>query len=376
MRVVWVRHSPKVIGRANRDNHLLSRLATKHDIHVVTWEDADTISNALWKRFQFKYSICDSLPTYTIPKLPRVPGWRLWWRSINEPIFRAAIKYIEIKIKPDIVVVAPCWQAIGFPHLTKAIRVFDWLDGTDWRYPNWRASDIAYLDWSQAVMTVSEALALRAAPWQRPTVVIPNGVELARLISLQDQRDFIRQKLNVNGCHVVSLIGLTAAADHYWVETIRKLVKENTGIVFVAVGRGGLSQLMLQLATELSSGFRWIGPVDYETALEWFVASDVTWYPAEDNDYFHVASPLKIYEGLAAGAQVVVAPKLRSLKNLNIPSLHFADPTTSSLLATTLTALQTSRLDIGVIEKQLAQYSWDNLAEQMSTFFDQLPNTL
>jgi glycosyltransferase involved in cell wall biosynthesis len=372
-RVLWVRHTPRASGRVTRDMHLLPRLSSQFDLHVLTWKERASSLREEWKRLIPRYHVDEGIPTWTLPSLPKPPGWRRWWRSINEPMFRGAIHAIERRIQPDLIVVGPSWFTMGLPPSTRAIRVFDYLDGADWRLPHWRGPETAYLDWSDATICVSEVLAARVTPWRKPALVAPNGVELERLIALREDREDVRRRLGVHDRDVVSLIGLTAAPSRYWVEAIRTLAAEHPRFLFLAVGTGReFTPLFDQLSRELGSSLRWMGPVSYEEALDCFVASDVTWYPAEDNEYFHAASPLKIYEGLAAGAQVVVAPRLRGLGSLEAPSLHFADPTVDGLVQVTRAAFGVSPASAELVRSRLRDYSWDHIAKQIAAFFQEL----
>ncbi len=356
-------------GRTTRDAYLLPRLAREHDVEVVTWEDGETVGRAVWRRFAFRQTDFMGLRTWVLPKLPRPPGWKSWWPSINQPIFRSAIRLLERRVSADVFVVGPSWTSMGFPPRTRAVRVFDYLDGGDWADPHWGGPDIAYLDWSEALLTVSQPLATVAAPWHRPTAVIPNGVELERVMQLRPRRDDIRAAFGFEGRKVVSLVGLTAGRSLYWAESVRRLARTVPQFLFVAAGRGPLSEVIEGLARELPGSVKWLGPVGYETALELFVASDVTWYPGEDVDYFHNASPLKIYEGLAAGADVVVAPRLRSLAGLDVRSLRVANPTAEDLAGVTANALSSpTRLATAELAEGLAPFSWDALAARTSSF--------
>ncbi len=369
LRILWVRHSPLMPGRTTRDAYLLPRLAREHDVDVVTWEDGESVGRAVWRRLTFRQTEFQGLRTWVLPKLPRPPGWKSWWPSVNQPLFRTAIRLLERRVSADVFVVGPSWTSMGFPPRTRAVRVFDYLDGGDWADPHWGGPDIAYLDWSEALLTVSRPLATVAAPWHRPTEVIPNGVELERLIQLGTRRDEIRTRLGWQGRKVVSLVGLTAARSLYWAESVRLLARTVPQFVFVAAGRGPLSQVIEGLARELPGSVNWLGPVSYETALDLFVASDVTWYPGEDVDYFHNASPLKIYEGLAAGTDVVMAPRLRSLAAFDLRSLRVAEPTAESLAGVTAQALASpSRLPAAELADRLAPCSWDALAARTSSF--------
>ena len=369
LRILWVRHSPMMPGRTTRDGYLLPRLAREHDIEVITWEDGESVGKAVWRRLAFRKTEFLGLPTWVLPKLPRLPGWKPWWASINQPIFQTAIRWLERRSSPDVVVVGPSWTAMGFPPRTRALRVFDYLDGGGLADPRWGRADRAYLDWSEALLAVSGPLAQLAEPWRRPTEVIPNGVELERLVQLGARRDQIRARLGLEGRKIVSLVGLTAGESLYWADSVRTLARTTPGFVFVAAGRGPLSGVIEGLARELPDSVKWLGPVNYETALDVFVASDVTWYPGDDIEYFHNASPLKIFEGLAAGTDVVMAPKLRSLAQFDLRSLRVANPTAGDLAAVTAQALAApARVSTAELIEQLAPYSWDTLAARTSSF--------
>jgi glycosyltransferase involved in cell wall biosynthesis len=369
LRILWVRHTPTLKGRTTRDAYLLPRLAREHDIEVVTWEDAESAAGAPWRRLAFRKTESLGLPTWVLPKLPRPPGWRVWWASINQPIFRMALRMLERRFRPDVVVVGPCWTAMGFPPRTRALRVFDYLDGGDWTHPGWRAADVAYLDWCEAVIAVSGSLAERTHAWGREVELIPNGLELDRLLALGGEREALRARHALTGRRVVSLVGLTASSGLYWIDAIRELARKVDQLLFVAVGCGPLASAIEGLARELPAQVRWLGPVPYQEALELFAASDVTWYPGEDTGYFHNASPLKVFEGLGAGTQVVVAPRLRSLAGLSLPTLHFASPTAASLAEVTARALLSPEVASAASRSAaLSRYSWDVIATQASGF--------
>ncbi len=314
----------------------------------------------------------EATDTWLVPRLPRPPGWPIWKPSVGQPVFRAVLCLIERRFAPHIVVVGPSWGQVGLPPALRALRVFDYLDGSDWSYPHWRGAELSYLDWSDAVLAVSEPLARRVEPWQRPCLLAPNGVDLASYAPLRSSRALIRSQLGIGPERLVTLIGLTAASDPYWIEAIRKLLHGSDSVVFAAVGGGPLAARMEHLGSELGRRFRWVGAVPYTEAQRWFVASDATWYPGADIEYFHVASPLKVFEGLAAGTQVVVAPRLRSLAGLELPSLRFVQPTTPALVRGTLEALQATGTPSNLLTEQLAPYSWDSIAGRVSAFLEDL----
>lgn len=373
LRILWVRHAPIAEGRTTRDVYLVPRIARRHQVEVVTWEDAETVRGSPWRRLMFRKTETLGLPTWVLPKLPRPPGWPVWWPSVNQPFFQAAMLWLERHLRADVVVAGPTWTSTGFPPRTKrALRVFDYLDGGDWRDPHWRAPDTRYLDWSQAILAVSEALASVAAPWARPTEVVHNGLELERLLGRRPLRTAIRERLGLEHRRVVSLIGLTASRDDlYWVEAIRRLARSVEGFLFVAAGRGPVAATIQSLARELPGHVRWLGTVSYEQALDLFVASDVTWYPGEDIGYFHNASPLKVFEGIGAGTEVVVAPALRSLSAIDIASLHFASPNAEEFTAATVRALAAPKhLSDAELTLKLAARSWDVIAARTCSFLE------
>jgi hypothetical protein len=233
---------------------------------------------------------------------------------------------------------------------------------------------MAYLDWSDAVITVSHELARRAEAWHRPCVVVPNGALVSELVALQADRASIRRDLGFGSETVVSLVGLTAAPDQYWARAIEGLLAADQTVVFAAVGSDRFISPVMESMARRTRGARLkvVGPVNHEEAQRWFVASDVTWYPGQENDYFHVASPLKIFEGLAAGAHVVVAPKLRSLSELHVSSLHFAEPTPESLIRVTVEHMHRERVPPRELESALAAWTWDALAEKLRAFLERV----
>ncbi len=371
LRILWVRHSPVAAGRVNRDSFLVPRLGGRHEVRVVSWNNRET-AGGLLAGLGAGRRVDDGIETWFIPRLPRPPGWPIWWPSVGQPLFRFALKRLERRFSPDIVVVGPSWGQVGLPPPVRALRVFDYLDGSDWSQRRWRQAELSYLDWSDAVLAVSEPLACRVEPWQRPRLLAPNGVDLAASLALRESRNEIRAELGIGNHRLVSLIGLTAAPDPYWMGAIRELVRTHSSVLFAAVGRGTLVPHMERLAAELGPRFRWVGPLSYEQARRWFVASDVTWYPGADIEYFHLASPLKVFEGLAAGTQVVVAPRLRSLRGLDVASLHFVEPTTAALVQGTLDALRAHPVASGLLAERLARHPWDAIAHDVSAFFEEL----
>lgn len=369
LRILWVRHSPKLPGRVTRDNFLVPRLARRHYIEVVTWNSRESAGTLGLLKFGSHSE--DGVRTWIVPRLPRIPGWPAWRTSVGQPLFRAALRWISRRMRPDVVVVGPSWTQVGVPPRLSALCVFDYLDGSDWSHPKWRASELALLDWADGAICVSEALASRARLLGKPCATVPNGVDLEAFAGLRAQRDHIRSELGLVDRKVVTLIGLTAADDDYWVESVRLLAAKVPGFLFAAVGSGSLAGRLRSLERALPAQVRFVGPVPYEEAKRWFVASDVTWYPGMDIEYFHVASPLKVFEGLAAGAQVLVAPRLRSLESLETPALHFSAPTTDAFTMSTQqllssTAAVPARLDV------LAPYSWDRLSDDLATFLESL----
>ncbi len=169
MRILWVRHAPLMPGLVTRDVHLLPRIARRNEVHVVTWEDRDTAPRAPWRWVIPRKTTMLGLPTYVLPHLPRPPGWPHWLPRVNQPFFRHALRELERRLSPHALVVTPSWSNMGYPPPCAAARVFDWLDGSDWRSPSLRDVEQHYLDWCDGVMAVSEPLAQRVrgtSGWQ------------------------------------------------------------------------------------------------------------------------------------------------------------------------------------------------------------------
>ena len=104
------------------------------------------------------------------------------------------------------------------------------------------------------------------------------------------------------------------------------------------------------------------------------MATDVGLYTVDDSpkplgDYYHRASPLKIFEYSAMGKRVAVAPWLDEVARMSLPNVSFCEPD-----AEPLAKHISSLADNGhpSIETNLSSYDWTVLAAQVEDVLAQV----
>ncbi|HZT44220.1 MAG TPA: glycosyltransferase [Chthonomonadaceae bacterium] len=309
MRLLWVPHTP-VEGdgwEGCRQYHLLNRLCDEHELHVVSWRQSKSLEAArewgrVWqekKRFGMQHTLSLAPNFYRFLTREYPATYHL---ALNQRLFRKALKGLMADLSPDAVVYSSSHHWTGFPPFdVPAPIVFDYVD----RSPEW--VEARYIRSSAAVVAITPELAAATVRYGKPTHVIPNGVDLQRYA--QRDRAQAKAKLGLGDHIVVSLIGLTCSHDLYFLEAVAAVQRRLPEARLLVVGGGPMREAIVRRAEEL--GIRDLiapGQIDHREIHAYFAATDVGLYPGDDTPYYRLASPLKVIEYSAAGAQVVSSP--------------------------------------------------------------------
>jgi glycosyltransferase involved in cell wall biosynthesis len=144
-----------------------------------------------------------------------------------------------------------------------------------------------------------------AAPG-RPTVVVPNGVELERFAD-PPSKNTARVTLGLPlDRRLVGFVG--ALRPWHGVDVAIRALVDVPGAELVVAGDGPVRADLMALAIEVgvADRVRWLGQVPHERIPTVLAAVDVAVAPYPDLDGFFF-SPLKLYEYLAAGVPVVAS---------------------------------------------------------------------
>jgi glycosyltransferase involved in cell wall biosynthesis len=232
---------------------------------------------------------------------------------------------------------------------TKVPVVFDYVD----KSPTWIESK--YCACSERIIAVSDALQKEVKQYGKPSIVIPNGVDLQRYRATD--RKAAKDRLGLSGKTVVSLIGLTCSPTLYFVESIAKLQQLLPDLAFLIIGEGPLQSKISEAGRRL--GIRDIRAPGFVPNAEvhfHYAATDIGLYPGEDTDYYRHSSPLKIVEYSAAGAQVVSSPVDMFS---DWPNVRITPPTSIAFTDSILAALKAPRS-----APPLAHLDWKFLSRQ------------
>ena len=359
MRVLFVPHCPcDVEGwEGSRPYHLCRQLGTAHDLHVVTWQQGRP-SFGVPLSGGFQVEAAEGHTRYKLSLLPNF--YRLVTRGyprqhqliFNQMLFRRSIKRLCKELQPDVLLYAGSHHFTGYPPFRTSIpMVFDYVD----KSPQWVETE--YVRRADAVVTVSEDLARSVGPLNKPTTVIPNGVDVARYASVS--RAEAKEKLGLGGTTVVSLIGLTCDPSLYFVDAVRQLRARVPDVKLLIVGGGAVRDEILRRCDEIGiSDVHAPGSVRNADVHWYFAATDVGLYPGADTPYFRESSPLKIVEYAAAAAQVVTSPVVTFERGW--PNVHVAKPSAEDFSAKIYDALQSPRS-----APSLESLDWSYLASRL-----------
>jgi glycosyltransferase involved in cell wall biosynthesis len=361
MRILWI---PQLATSSkswdgSRQFHLLRHLAQRHTVELISWEHASSASRLL--RFgrndevrgqfgrEYHITLAPSFYRLFTTEYPRHG-----WLALNQQAFRHAVDRVARLVTPDVCVYTASHHATGFPpQRTPAPVLFEYLD--------FSPPSVAEFYGRQAngIVAVTTRLAGEVARFRRPTWTIPNGVDVARYRSVS--RNDAKRQLGVEGRQVVSLIGLTCSSTMYFVNAMAKVARRKPDVLFLYAGSGPAAEAIRSRADEV--GLRNImtpGTVPSADVHIYFAATDVGLYPGDDTPYYRGASPLKIIEYTAAGAQVVTSPVDFFLTGW--PNVHTTDPTADAFAEAILRVLDKPEVVLDV-----SKYDWSRLADDFES---------
>jgi glycosyltransferase involved in cell wall biosynthesis len=369
MRILWIPDLPWAAMEGQRQWHFINRLLRRgHEIEVLTWEEIGS-ARGLVRTLGSRTERDGSLTIHRARRLPnpmgRITGDYSRGFRPNEWLFRQQIRGILGERRFDLMVYGLSNQAVGLPPFDVSVpRVFDYLDLCP--YPS---VEDEYLRNSDLVFCTSTVLVDRVRARGGRAVYVPNGVDRLRIAA--GKPEAVRQRLDLVGKKVVSLIGLTFSRTLFFVDAIAEAARQVPDLVFLAVGGsgwlpgrdiGGLEARCRELGVRLVT----TGRVPNAVIGDYFMASDVGLYPGDANPYFDAACPIKVLEYSAAG-KPVVATDLAELRRFSWPNLYLAPAEPRAFAAGIVRAL---RERTGMPD--LAAFEWDVLAQRFEESCDAL----
>lgn len=273
-------------------------------------------------------------------------------------------------------------HAIGARHVLE-VNSLSVEEERRWR--ELRLADVAQRRQGQVLkgadlrVAVSEELAAqirRLAP-ERPTRVVPNGVDAEAFRGLPGRREARARFGLAPDAHLLGFVG-SLRPWHGLEIAIEALGAIPSGELVVA-GDGPVRGRLEELADErgVADRVRWLGRVHHERIPALLAALDVALlpYPAIDGFSF---SPLKLYEYLAAGVPVVASDigQVRSVLDGGRLGQLVAPGDPAALaqgVENTLSAPVRARsLAASAREPTLEAHSWDQRARQLVRLFEEV----
>jgi len=330
-------------------------MGRKYDLHVVTWrQQFRPLAKASFGHYSTESIAGHTLHTlWLLPNLYRLmtkgyPGGR--HLALNQLLFRQTLRRLCRTVRPDVVIYSGSHHFTGFPPFPVGVPlVFDYVD----KSPAW--VEETYVRWSDAVVAVSEKLAASVRKLGKPTIVVPNGVDLQRYTSTS--RSDAKQKLGLTGYTVISLIGLTCDPSLYFVDAVRLVQSKIPNIKLLIVGGGGVRDEIMRRCAGAGVEVSATGAVENGDVHTYFAATDVGLYPGADIPYFREACPLKVIEYTAASVQVVSSP-VTMFEN-GWPNVRIAAPSANAFAEAILNALGSPRP-----APSMQALDWANLAHK------------
>jgi glycosyltransferase involved in cell wall biosynthesis len=362
MRILWLPHHHWLfIRQGQREYRFAQAIKDVHDVHFLTWLEVRTQPTAALEALRTKVWRDDGLTIHQARRVPNFLGQRVHETSarglrINELLHQHAVRQLVHRERIDLVICGISHQSVGLPPDDLEVPlIFDYLD---YKLEAWPEVEAAYMRIADAVVCTSEVLAERSQRLHPHAYYLSNGVDLGAAAAANGAR--VRAEYGLDGASVVSLIGVTASTNLFYIDGIAAAARDVPNLVFLLVGDGGaLGDSMLSRARELGLRTVATGPVPPSEVADFFAATDVGLYPGDQNAYFDAASPLKVLEYSAAG-KPVVATDLAELRNWGFPNLHLAAPTADAFASEIKAALnsQPGRAD-------LEPFSWSYLTARL-----------
>lgn len=370
MRILWLPHLDwRFIHRGQREYRLARLFGPEHDVHFVTWQEMQRTARSVLGSLRTRTWEEEDFTIHQSRRVPNPFGQRFHARTarglrINEWLFNRAVRRSVAETDPDVVICGISHRQVGLPPADLPVPlVFDYLD---FSLEAWPELEREYLRRADAVLCTSRVLVERTAAMHPHSYYLPNGVDLGAAEQANGER--VRRAYGLDGATVVSLIGVTASDQPFYVDALASVAKDVPNLVFLLVGKGdALGETIERRARE--RGIRTIstGHVPPSEVADFFAASDVGLYPGDKNAYFDAACPLKVLE-YSAARKPVVATDLLELRNWGFPNLHLADPTNEAFAAAIRRALEQS----GNGYPDLDPFRWSTLAERLLGILDEV----
>lgn len=360
--------------RGQREYHLARQLARHgHEVHFLSWVSRygrRVTPGLLVESLRTGSRRDDAFPVHQARRLPNPFGERLHEVTgrglrLNELFYQRAARRLVEQERIDLVICGVSHQAVGLPpeHLGVPL-VFDYLD---FKLERWPAVEEEYLRRADAVLCTSQVLVERTRARHHRTFYLPNGVDLAGVRRADPER--VRRRYGLAESRVVSLIGVTAAERLFYVDAMAAAARRVPRLTFLLVGEGGrLGRAMSERAAELALPAVLTGDVPPSQVADFFAASEVGLYPAEQNAYFDAASPLKVLEYTAAG-KPVVATDLAELRNWGFSNLRLVPPSAEAFAEEIEAALCEGR---PVASPDLQGFDWSVLGGRLAAILEQV----
>jgi glycosyltransferase involved in cell wall biosynthesis len=363
MRILWLPHQDwGFIRRGQREFRIASAIKDLHDFHFLTWREVRARPATVLSSFQARTWHEDGLTIHQTRRVPNFLGSRLHAKSgrglrINEWLHGRAVHSLVERERIDVVLCGISHQAVGLPPDDLPVPlVFDYLD---FKLEPWPELESEYMRRADAVLCTSQVLVERVERLHPHSYYLPNGVDLDAAAGADGAR--VRRQYDLGDAPVVSLIGITASTDLFYVDGLAALARERPNLTFLLVGDGGeLARSMIDRAREQGVRVVATGPVSPSEVADFFAASDVGLYPGDKNAYFDAASPLKVLEYTAA-RKPVVATDLKELRNWGFPNLRLAAPTSEAFAREIKAALEQPNDGF----PDLREFEWSSLARRL-----------
>jgi glycosyltransferase involved in cell wall biosynthesis len=370
MRILWLPHQDwRFVRRGQREFRLAEVVKGMHDVHFLTWREVKsrpaTIISSLrsrtWHEDGFAIHQERRVPNFLGPRVHERSGRGLW---VNERLHARAVHSVVARERIDVVLCGISHQAVGLPPADLDVPlVFDYLD---YKLERWPEVEADYLRRSDAVVCTSRVLVERSEQFHRHCYYLPNGVDLGAAAGADAGR--VRREHALEDARVVSLIGITASAELFWVDAIAQVAREVPNVVFLLVGDGGeLATAAIRRTAEHGLRVVATGPVPPSEVADFFAATDVGLYPGDKTAYFDAASPLKVLEYTAA-RKAVVATDLTELRNWGFPNVRLAPPDKDAFAAEIKLALERPPDRF----PDLAEFEWQALGRRLLTILDEV----
>jgi glycosyltransferase involved in cell wall biosynthesis len=350
----------------------MEKVAKRHEVYALRyhvhrgWKSLRYLSDLLQYRLRQNAGGYYEIP---LKRIPRVE----WLNTLftNRAIMREARRRCC-----DVVVLSPNPYLIGYVNFARLRHdipiVCDYLDGGSWG--SWGSQDDnferRYVESSDAVICVSRLLSQQARAFNDFCFFIPNGVDLARFRAYRRAHTAgeCKRALGIDpDTFVISVIGMTCSSRLYFVDAALDLARSGRKLLLLLVGPSPLLPEILRRAQGAEPIVRIEGTIPHEEIMRYYMATDVGLYTVDDSpkplcEYYHRASPIKIFEYSAMGKRVVVAPWLDEVARYALPNVTFCEPDAESL-ATHISLLA----DNGpcFVEANLSPYDWTALAGQV-----------